>query len=87
MGDFVSRFSISLRDVNFELTYEEFCNIIKHRKWSSPGPDRVHYVFWACLSLGTEVLWEVRKVLLRGVPPGLQLRPLGVFGKSAREIR
>ena len=69
MDYFIQNFACSLEDVSFKVSFDEFAKMVSKHKWSSPGPDGVHYVFWALLDVGAKLLWEVRLELMKGVKP------------------
>ena len=78
MDYFIDTYGADLSHVNFEIAREDHMEQVKHHKWSPPGPDEIHYVFWAMHSLGESILWDVRMAIRNGkrVPEGFNWAPL-----------
>ena len=55
---FIARHALDLSEINFEVEFQAFSQMIVKHKWSSPGSDGFHYVFWAT-ETGTMILWNI----------------------------
>ena len=84
MDYFIKTYGADLSKVNF-ISREDHMEQVKHHKWSSPGPDGIHYAFWAMHSLGKSMLWDVRMAIRNNakVPEGFNWALLVLIEKDA----
>ena len=73
MDLFIDQFACNLRDIDFDIDKKDFENQVSNHKWSAPGPDGIHYAFWAMNVLGVELLWAVREAIVAHKRPPLAL--------------
>ena len=87
MDFFIDQFACNLSDINFDAGKKDFENQVAKHEWSSPGPDAIHYVFWAMNVLGAEILWAVREAIVsrKRPPPGFNLSLLGFIRNTTED--
>ena len=88
MDYFIDDFACSLEGIDFDETFQQFKDRVMKIKWSSPGPDGMHYCFWTMDERGATLIWDARNAMRRGQkpPPTFNYSLLIVIEKKLRQI-
>ena len=86
---FLKEHAVPLPSINWTLTFEQFCKVVKRMLNSAPGPDGLPYAVWQCCpEMYRRVLYIVYTDLLDGrpLPAGFNHAFLAVLAKGSDDM-